>query len=134
MRPERFSDFRGSDDVVEIHVTDNGPGIPPDQQLHIFVPFFTTKQKGTGLGLAICQRIVKNHGGIDLRAEPRRRRHHLHHPPARAALRAAGGGDPAPRGHAHAGDRHRDRVRRQPRCPSPTRISRREKKKRRGAA
>jgi hypothetical protein len=50
-------------DTVELQVTDTGPGIPLDQQLHIFVPFFTTKQKGTGLGLAICQRIVKNHGG-----------------------------------------------------------------------
>jgi len=62
LRPERFSDFRGAD-TVELQVTDTGPGIPVDQQLHIFVPFFTTKQKGTGLGLAICQRIVKNHGG-----------------------------------------------------------------------
>lgn len=62
LRPERFGEFRGAD-FVEIDVTDNGPGIPTDQQLHIFVPFFTTKQKGTGLGLAICQRIVKNHGG-----------------------------------------------------------------------
>jgi len=61
-RPERFSDFRGAE-TVELQVSDNGPGIPIDQQLHIFVPFFTTKQKGTGLGLAICQRIVKNHGG-----------------------------------------------------------------------
>ncbi len=62
LRPERFNEFRGSE-TVEIHVVDNGPGIPADQQLNIFVPFFTTKQKGTGLGLAICQRIVKNHGG-----------------------------------------------------------------------
>jgi hypothetical protein len=61
-RPERFSDFRVNE-MVEMQVTDNGPGIPSDQQLHIFVPFFTTKQNGTGLGLAICQRIVKNHGG-----------------------------------------------------------------------
>jgi two-component system sensor histidine kinase HydH len=63
VKPERFSDFRGGGETVEVQVTDTGPGIPPDQQLHIFVPFFTTKQKGTGLGLAICQRIVKNHGG-----------------------------------------------------------------------
>ncbi len=62
LKPERFGEFRGAE-FVEIDVTDNGPGIPTDQQLHIFVPFFTTKQKGTGLGLAICQRIVKNHGG-----------------------------------------------------------------------
>ena len=61
-RPERFSDFR-SPEQVEIQVEDDGPGIPADQQLNIFVPFFTTKQKGTGLGLAISQRIVKNHGG-----------------------------------------------------------------------
>ncbi len=61
-RPERFGDLR-TPDLIELQVTDNGPGIPNDQQLNIFVPFFTTKQKGTGLGLAICQRIVKNHGG-----------------------------------------------------------------------
>jgi two-component system sensor histidine kinase HydH len=60
---ERFSDFRSGSDMVSLEVIDNGPGIPVDQQTHIFVPFFTTKQKGTGLGLAICQRIVKNHGG-----------------------------------------------------------------------
>ncbi len=61
-KPERFGDFRAPEQV-ELQVSDNGPGIPADQQLNIFVPFFTTKQKGTGLGLAICQRIVKNHGG-----------------------------------------------------------------------
>jgi signal transduction histidine kinase len=60
--PDRFGEFRGSE-AVELHVADTGGGIPGDQQLNIFVPFFTTKQKGTGLGLAICQRIVKNHGG-----------------------------------------------------------------------
>jgi two-component system, NtrC family, sensor histidine kinase HydH len=63
VRPDRFSEFRSSTEYVEVHVTDNGPGIPADQQTNIFVPFYTTKQKGTGLGLAICQRIVKNHGG-----------------------------------------------------------------------
>ncbi len=60
--PDRFGEFRGSE-AVELHVADTGGGIPGDQQVNIFVPFFTTKQKGTGLGLAICQRIVKNHGG-----------------------------------------------------------------------
>lgn len=62
LRPERFGDAR-MPESVELHVTDDGPGIPTDQQPNIFVPFFTTKSKGTGLGLAICQRIVKNHGG-----------------------------------------------------------------------
>ncbi len=61
-KPERFSDFRAPEQI-ELQIADDGPGIPADQQLNIFVPFFTTKQKGTGLGLAISQRIVKNHGG-----------------------------------------------------------------------
>jgi signal transduction histidine kinase len=61
--PDRFADLRAGGEFVEIDVADDGPGIPPEQQPNIFVPFFTTKQKGTGLGLAICQRIVKNHGG-----------------------------------------------------------------------
>ncbi|MBF5044052.1 histidine kinase [Aggregicoccus sp. 17bor-14] len=63
VRSDRFGAFRANAEFVEVHVTDTGPGIPADQQPHIFVPFFTTKEKGTGLGLAICQRIVKNHGG-----------------------------------------------------------------------
>ncbi|MCP3144435.1 ATP-binding protein [Pyxidicoccus xibeiensis] len=63
-KPERFGEIRNAGgEFVEVVVSDTGPGIPADQHTHIFVPFFTTKQKGTGLGLAICQRIVKNHGG-----------------------------------------------------------------------
>jgi two-component system, NtrC family, sensor histidine kinase HydH len=50
-------------DLVEVRFRDSGPGIPEDARDHIFVPFYTTKEKGTGLGLAICQRIVKAHGG-----------------------------------------------------------------------
>jgi signal transduction histidine kinase len=61
--PDRFAELRAAGEFVEIDVADDGPGIPPEQQPNIFVPFFTTKQKGTGLGLAICQRIVKSHGG-----------------------------------------------------------------------
>jgi signal transduction histidine kinase len=69
-RPDRFGDFRGGE-LVEAQVADDGPGIPAEQQLNIFVPFFTTKQKGTGLGLAICQRIVKSHGGtIGVQSKP----------------------------------------------------------------
>jgi two-component system, NtrC family, sensor histidine kinase HydH len=50
-------------DLVEVLFRDSGPGVPEDARDHIFVPFYTTKEKGTGLGLAICQRIVKTHGG-----------------------------------------------------------------------
>jgi signal transduction histidine kinase len=58
-------------DVVEVRFRDTGPGIPEEEREHVFVPFYTTKQKGTGLGLAICQRIVKSHGGtIGVRPAP----------------------------------------------------------------
>jgi signal transduction histidine kinase len=50
-------------ELVEVSFRDTGPGIPPEAREHLFVPFYTTKEKGTGLGLAICQRIVKTHGG-----------------------------------------------------------------------
>ena len=49
---------------VRIEVSDNGPGIPPEEQALIFQPFHSTKgQKGTGLGLAAAQKIVEEHKG-----------------------------------------------------------------------
>lgn len=48
-----------------ITVTDNGPGIPPDNIKKIFDPFFTTKKNGTGLGLAICKKLsTENHSEL----------------------------------------------------------------------
>ena len=57
--------------VVEIVVSDNGPGIPADLINQIFEPFVTTKElgKGTGLGLAVCSRLIEGMGGI-IKADP----------------------------------------------------------------
>ncbi|MEG3848047.1 ATP-binding protein [Microcoleus sp. herbarium19] len=57
-----------------IWISDNGPGIPLENQPHIFDTFFTTKPagKGSGMGLAICDQIVtEKHGGkLKLRSQP----------------------------------------------------------------
>ncbi len=46
-----------------LRVMDTGCGIDPEQQRHIWDPFFTTKERGMGLGLAIVKGIVERHGG-----------------------------------------------------------------------
>jgi signal transduction histidine kinase len=50
---------------VEIHVRDNGTGIPQLTLDKIFQPFFTSKPagQGTGLGLSLAYDIIKAHGG-----------------------------------------------------------------------
>jgi nitrogen fixation/metabolism regulation signal transduction histidine kinase len=50
-------------DVVEIVVTDNGPGFKSNSLSQIFDPYVTTKPKGTGLGLAIVKKLVEEHAG-----------------------------------------------------------------------
>jgi signal transduction histidine kinase len=53
-------------EAVEIHVRDNGTGIPQEIIDKLFQPFFTTKPpgEGTGLGLSISYDIVtRQHGG-----------------------------------------------------------------------
>jgi signal transduction histidine kinase len=50
---------------IEIQVSDNGVGIPREDQERMFELFYTTKppRKGTGLGLPICQNIIRKLGG-----------------------------------------------------------------------
>jgi two-component system NtrC family sensor kinase len=64
---------RRAGEVVQVTISDNGPGIQPDQLARIFEPFYTTKDpgRGTGLGLSICHRIVTQHGGnIQVTSQP----------------------------------------------------------------
>jgi len=56
--------------LLEVVVTDSGPGVAPDVVSRIFDPFFTTKSasQGTGLGLSISAELAREHGGaIELR-------------------------------------------------------------------
>lgn len=62
---------------VEIRVADRGPGIPGDEQEHIFDPFFRGQRAirdqihGTGLGLSLVKKIVEAHGGtVRVNSEP----------------------------------------------------------------
>jgi len=49
--------------MLDINISDTGPGIPDEIKDKIFDPFFTTNKNGTGLGLAITKRIVAAHNG-----------------------------------------------------------------------
>jgi PAS domain S-box-containing protein len=61
----------GVEGMVEIKISDTGPGIPDEIKAKIFEPFVTTKSNGTGLGLAIIKRIVIAHrGNIDVESFP----------------------------------------------------------------
>lgn len=61
---------------VRIEVRDSGPGIPLEEQSHIFEAFHRLRQsekaaEGTGLGLAITRSLVELHGGkLGLESEP----------------------------------------------------------------
>ena len=59
--------------LIEIRVSDTGPGIAPEIAAQLFQPFITTKPHGMGVGLSICRTIVESHGGkISVEGEPRR--------------------------------------------------------------
>ena len=57
------------DGIVEIAVTDQGPGIPEDETERVFERFYRVDQArsrrngGSGLGLSIVKHVVQNHGG-----------------------------------------------------------------------
>lgn len=58
----RIRASRRNTEEAFIEVSDNGPGVPPENRLEIFKPYFTTNAEGTGLGLAVVQQIVLAHG------------------------------------------------------------------------
>ena len=58
------------DNLITISFSDTGEGIPAEEKLRIFDPFYTTKKTGTGLGLSISyQSILLHDGTIDVESE-----------------------------------------------------------------
>ncbi len=58
---------------VRISISDDGPGIKPEERRHIFDPFYSARQAGRGLGLGLSKawRIITNHGGrIEVSSQP----------------------------------------------------------------
>jgi PAS domain S-box-containing protein len=53
----------GSKSMIQVDLSDTGPGIPSNIQEKIFDPFFTTNTNGTGLGLSISKQIITAHKG-----------------------------------------------------------------------
>jgi C4-dicarboxylate-specific signal transduction histidine kinase len=54
---------RDDADHLELIVRDNGGGIPEQDVVNVFSPFFTTKSSGMGVGLSICKSIIEAHAG-----------------------------------------------------------------------
>ncbi len=59
--------------ALELHIEDNGPGVPPEIHDRIFYPLVTGREGGSGLGLTLSQTIAQQHQGmIDCDSEPGR--------------------------------------------------------------
>jgi PAS domain S-box-containing protein len=85
------------DGFVEIHVKDNGIGIPPEEQELVFDKFHQVRttadgsRGGTGLGLAITKALVEQHGGrIWFESEPGKGSHFTVTIPATTMAKSAG--------------------------------------------
>jgi two-component system nitrogen regulation sensor histidine kinase GlnL len=59
--------------ALDLHVIDNGPGIPEDIRDRIFFPLVSGRDGGSGLGLALAQTFVHQHqGAIEVDSRPGR--------------------------------------------------------------
>lgn len=63
VRKLRIETSQPSPEIVELSVSDTGPGISASDKEKLFVPYFSTKERGTGLGLAIVSKIITEHHG-----------------------------------------------------------------------
>jgi two-component system nitrogen regulation sensor histidine kinase GlnL len=50
--------------ALELHVIDNGPGVPDSIKDRIFYPLVSGREGGSGLGLTLAQTFVQQHHGL----------------------------------------------------------------------
>ncbi len=50
--------------ALDLHIIDNGPGIPPEIRDRIFFPLVSGRDGGSGLGLTLAQTFVQQHLGV----------------------------------------------------------------------
>lgn len=50
--------------ALELHVIDNGPGVPDSLKDRIFYPLISGREGGSGLGLTLAQTFVQQHHGL----------------------------------------------------------------------
>ena len=51
----------GGNEVI-LTISNDGPPVPPEVEIHMFEPFFSTRSRGSGLGLYICKELCERHG------------------------------------------------------------------------
>jgi len=56
-------DIKDLDNYVEIHISDDGCGIPQEHLERVWIPYITFKKGGTGLGLPVVKRLVESMNG-----------------------------------------------------------------------
>ncbi|MCX7212592.1 MAG: nitrogen regulation protein NR(II) [Burkholderiales bacterium] len=50
--------------ALDLHVVDDGPGVPEEIRDRIFLPLVSGREGGSGLGLTLAQTFVQQHGGL----------------------------------------------------------------------
>jgi two-component system nitrogen regulation sensor histidine kinase GlnL len=59
--------------ALELHIEDNGPGVPESLRERIFFPLVSGREGGSGLGLTLARTFIQqHHGTVEFESEPGR--------------------------------------------------------------